>query len=74
MAEGERRLRCQQLLTKLRKCGEIYYSADALRQLETRETADHSLPYMLAVALTDGRIGPPDSSPGGIWIPACDRS
>lgn len=29
----------------------------------TRETADHSLPYMLAVALTDGRIGPASFEP-----------
>jgi 2-methylcitrate dehydratase len=30
---------------------------------KTRETADHSLPYMLAVALTDGRIGPASFEP-----------
>jgi 2-methylcitrate dehydratase len=30
---------------------------------QTRETADHSLPYMLAVALTDGRIGPASFEP-----------
>jgi 2-methylcitrate dehydratase len=29
----------------------------------TRETADHSLPYMLAVALTDGRVGPASFEP-----------
>ena len=29
----------------------------------TRETADHSLPYMLAVALTDGCIGPASFEP-----------
>jgi 2-methylcitrate dehydratase len=29
----------------------------------TRETADHSLPYMLAVAFTDGRIGPASFEP-----------
>jgi 2-methylcitrate dehydratase len=30
---------------------------------KTRETADHSLPYMLAVALTDGRVGPASFEP-----------
>src|SRR4029434_2042865 len=29
----------------------------------TRETADHSLPYMLAVALVDGRITPASFEP-----------
>jgi 2-methylcitrate dehydratase len=40
----------------------------------TRETADHSLPYMLAVALVDGRISQPASSPSATWTPACARS
>src|SRR5215467_8421808 len=30
---------------------------------QTRETADHSLPYMLAVALVDGRIAPASFEP-----------
>jgi 2-methylcitrate dehydratase len=30
---------------------------------QTRETADHSLPYMLAVALTDGRVVPASFEP-----------
>ena len=30
---------------------------------KTRETADHSLPYMLAVALTDGQITPASFEP-----------
>src|SRR5262249_56900764 len=30
---------------------------------QTRETADHSLPYMLAVALVDGRITPASFEP-----------
>jgi 2-methylcitrate dehydratase len=36
----------------------------------TRETADHSLPYMLAVALTDGRIGPASFEPKRYLDPA----
>jgi 2-methylcitrate dehydratase len=36
----------------------------------TRETADHSLPYMLAVALTDGRIGPASFEPERYLDPA----
>ena len=37
---------------------------------KTRETADHSLPYMLAVALTDGRIGPASFEPQRYLDPA----
>ena len=37
---------------------------------KTRETADHSLPYMLAVALTDGRIGPASFEPQWYRDPA----
>jgi 2-methylcitrate dehydratase len=37
---------------------------------KTRETADHSLPYMLAVALTDGRIGPASFEPERYRDPA----
>ena len=41
----------------------------------TRETADHSLPYMLAVALTDGRITPASFEPAALpRSRACDRS
>jgi 2-methylcitrate dehydratase len=36
----------------------------------TRETADHSLPYMLAVALTDGRVGPASFEPARYLDPA----
>jgi 2-methylcitrate dehydratase len=36
----------------------------------TRETADHSLPYMLAVALTDGRVGPSSFEPARYLDPA----
>jgi 2-methylcitrate dehydratase len=36
----------------------------------TRETADHSLPYMLAVALTDGRVGPASFEPERFLDPA----
>jgi 2-methylcitrate dehydratase len=31
--------------------------------VETKEQADHSLPYMLAVALLDGAVGPPQYAP-----------
>jgi 2-methylcitrate dehydratase len=37
---------------------------------QTRETADHSLPYMLAVALTDGRVGPASFEPARYLDPA----
>lgn len=37
---------------------------------KTRETADHSLPYMLAVALTDGRVGPASFEPQRYLDPA----
>jgi 2-methylcitrate dehydratase len=37
---------------------------------KTRETADHSLPYMLAVALTDGRVGPASFEPARYLDPA----
>jgi 2-methylcitrate dehydratase len=36
----------------------------------TRETADHSLPYMLAVALVDGRVGPASFEPARYLDPA----
>lgn len=36
----------------------------------TRETADHSLPYLLAVALTDGRITPASFEPERYLDPA----
>ena len=36
----------------------------------TRETADHSLPYLLAVALTDGEISPASFSAGRVADPA----
>src|SRR5262249_4311492 len=36
----------------------------------TRETADHSLPYMLAVALSDGRITPASFEPTRYLDPA----
>jgi 2-methylcitrate dehydratase len=36
----------------------------------TRETADHSLPYMLAVALTDGRVTPASFEPARYLDPA----
>jgi 2-methylcitrate dehydratase len=37
---------------------------------QTRETADHSLPYMLAVALTDGQVGPASFEPQRFLDPA----
>ena len=37
---------------------------------QTRETADHSLPYMLAVALVDGRITPASFEPKRYLDPA----
>jgi 2-methylcitrate dehydratase len=37
---------------------------------QTRETADHSLPYMLAVALTDGQVGPASFEPERFLDPA----
>ena len=37
---------------------------------QTRETADHSLPYLLAVALRDGRITPAIFEPGSFLDPA----
>ena len=37
---------------------------------QTRETADHSLPYLLAVALVDGRITPESFSDARIHDPA----
>ncbi len=40
----------------------------------TRETADHSLPYMLAVALPTAASGRRASSPRATSIPACGRS
>jgi len=41
----------------------------------TRETADHSLPYMLAVALRDGHVTPASFEPArNTWIPSCGRS
>ena len=33
------------------------------RTIQTKEEADHSLPYMLAVALLDGYVGPPQYLP-----------
>src|SRR5215470_563280 len=37
---------------------------------QTRETADHSLPYMLAVALVDGRVTPASFEPKRFLDPA----
>ena len=37
---------------------------------QTRETADHSLPYMLAAALTDGDLGPASFTQARITDPA----
>jgi 2-methylcitrate dehydratase len=36
------------------------------RVVRTKEEADHSLPYMLAVALIDGEVQPPQYAPGRI--------
>ena len=38
-------------------------------QVQTKEQADHSLPYMVAVALLDGEIGPSQYSPERIVRP-----
>ena len=40
---------------------------------DSRETADHSLPYMLAVALVDGDITLDSYNPEGSAIRRCDR-
>ena len=46
----------------------------AKKEIRTKEQADHSLPYLLAVALLDGQVMPEQFAPDRIARPGCSEA